>query len=466
VPVKGLSISGFRGFVREQAIEFAQPTGQAGSGVSVLVGPNGGGKSTVLEALRAAASPHDVSFTVSQRNQDADDRISIAWETDEGSGSLCSVRAGSSETRRDGAVRRIVDLLHIPSRRAFSPYFGSSTHDRTSYMTFFGLPETRATSVDGFSGRLFNIERQGPRDDFNALLSEIAGADLDWSIDRHDSGQFYVRVRKGGSSHTSDGLGEGTVSLLVLTDALYDSHPGETIVIDEPELSLHPIHQRRLRNVLSRYAADRQIVLATHSPYLIDWDDLMRGGSIHRVHRGTKGESTISTAHRSTLEALGGLVDDVQNPHVLGLAANEIFFLEDGVFVTEGQEDVVVYQLLAKQIDKPFDGTFFGWGSGGAEKMPFVIQLLRDLGFTAVVGILDGNRADLAKTLDSSFAPFEFVSIPTADVRSKDARKATAEIFGLADHGGRLIPEHSDAVHDLIDGVNATIARLRGQLKP
>ena len=54
-----------------------------------------------------------------------------------------------------------------------------------------------------------------------------------------------------GGTHNSDGLGEGTVSLLYIADALYDSSSEDVIVIDEPELSLHPEHQRRLRGVLA-----------------------------------------------------------------------------------------------------------------------------------------------------------------------------------------------------------------------
>jgi predicted ATPase len=61
-----------------------------------------------------------------------------------------------------------------------------------------------------------------------------------WYIERADNGQYYLKFKSGDSFHTSEGLGEGFISLLFIVDALYDSEPGQTVVIDEPELSLQP----------------------------------------------------------------------------------------------------------------------------------------------------------------------------------------------------------------------------------
>jgi ABC-type lipoprotein export system ATPase subunit len=452
--LRDIAISGLRGFADRQRVEFAIPMGAAGSGLTVIVGPNGGGKSTVLEALRAAGRADSPSFSTGVRNDEAGDEICIEWTTDSGAGRLHSLRPGSSETVREPPGSQLSNLMHVPSRRAFNPYFSRSSTTRVQYTTQYQLPAFRSQAVDNFSARLMSLERDQVRQNFDELVARVVGAPLDWSIDQQDSGQYFLKVRSGRSSHSSDGLGEGTVSLLFIVDALYDSHPGDIIVIDEPELSLHPIHQRRLQGVLSEYAESRQIIVATHSPYFVNWNDLARGGSIHRVFK-LAGKCMIATASRPLLDRLARLTADINNPHVLGTNAAEVFFLEDNVVLVEGQEDVVVYSAIASQLDLGIKGTFFGWGVGGAEKMPLIVDLLSELGYQRVAGILDGNRSTVAHALSSSHPEYRFLVIPTDDVRSKPARPRTNEVLGLADTRGRLRAEYQREALELLSAVNS-----------
>ena len=53
--IKKLAISGLRGFATEQSLTLAIPNGANGSGLTVLVGPNNGGKSTIVEAFKAVS---------------------------------------------------------------------------------------------------------------------------------------------------------------------------------------------------------------------------------------------------------------------------------------------------------------------------------------------------------------------------------------------------------------------------
>ena len=103
--------------------------------------------------------------------------------------------------------------------------------------------------------------------------------------------------------------------------------------------------------------------------------------------------------------------------HVLGLNAREILFLEDGLILVEGQEDVIFYRLLETKIEKRFEGEFYGWGVGGAEKMEIVAQMLKDLGFQRVAGILDNGKCELMFELKKRFPEFHFFTIPAPDVK-------------------------------------------------
>ena len=76
--LKSISVHGLRGFAAAQTVDFALPIGELGSGLTVLVGANNAGKSTVIEALRAFANPNkSPSFAQGRRNITAGDQVAI-----------------------------------------------------------------------------------------------------------------------------------------------------------------------------------------------------------------------------------------------------------------------------------------------------------------------------------------------------------------------------------------------------
>ena len=147
--VRQLSIRGYRGFSKKQNLEFAQPTGQLGSGLTILVGPNSGGKSTVVESLNALSSTAP-TFSEGKRNRSAGNRVTITITVDKTTYKLQTVTAGGSETKRtpEGAS---LDHYVLPSRRFFSPYFGKGNSDRRSYLRNSSLPQTRSSELGQFS---------------------------------------------------------------------------------------------------------------------------------------------------------------------------------------------------------------------------------------------------------------------------------------------------------------------------
>jgi len=124
------------------------------------------------------------------------------------------------------------------------------------------------------------------------------------------------------------------------------------------------------------------------------------------------------------------------------------------VILVEGQEDVLCYPEVAAQLNKEFTGRFFGWGVGGAENMPVISNLLHDLGFAKVAGVLDRNKEDVAESLQAQFPDYKFLTIPADDVRSKSARPEEKEVIGLLDEKGQLGDEFREAADKLLDAVN------------
>lgn len=434
--IKSLKIHGYRGFSVSRKIDFAIPNGDRGSGLSILVGPNNAGKSSIVEALNIIARTAKKSISEGKRNQQAGDRVSFVLTNTNGEEKeLKSVPEGGSETKWENQQIEPSGgrISVLPSRRLFEAYFGKGEWNREQYAQNI-FPDQRGAKSN-FAPRLFKI--QNNRDEFNRVLSRVLNPVPEWYIEQNEQNQHYLKFKTGDFYHNSEGMGDGLISLLFLVDSLYDSREDDVIVIDEPELSLHPQFQKSMRNLICEYASSRQIIYATHSPQFIDWDAIISGAKIIRVYLDNY-SSTFGSITENTRGLLSGLMSDLNNPHVLGLDASEVFFLDDKVILVEGQEDVIFYKKILKQLDIDIKGAFYGWGVGGAHKIRIISSLLKDLGFSKVVGILDKNKEDLIPDLIAEFPKYSFISIPADDVRSKQSRPAKPEIKGLIDSDGNL----------------------------
>ena len=461
--VKSLTIKGLRGFSKPEKLRLAEPTGKVGSGLTILVGPNNGGKSTITEALDAVFRSPPVSFSEGKRNKRAGDSISLRLEFTSGETyELCTAPSEGAKTHRPNGKTPPHDCFYLPSRRMFNPYFGEGIDNRDRYISnqANALQGTRSAPLNRFSARLFNVLKH--IEEFNEVLKKVVNPVPKWTIELSDQGSHYVKLNAGGQYHTTDGLGEGIVSLLFIVDALYDSKPGQLIVIDEPELSLHPIFQRRLARLFAEYAKDRQIVYATHSPYFADFNYVIDGATVARVHK-CDNRCVVSQLSPETAQSLGGLLKDDHNPHILGLDAREALFREDGVIVVEGQEDVIYYSKILDQLAgkhrlpcclaEELKDRFFGWGAGGAGKVDKVCALLRDLGYDRVSVILDHNKRDLIPELQKDFPEYYIDAIPADDVRSKSCRPAQGATNGLLDADRQLKPEFEDELAELFNSL-------------
>src|SRR5699024_5028616 len=264
----------------------------------------------------------------------------------------------------------------------------------------------------------------------------------------------FIKLIFGEATHNSDGAGEGLLSIFTIVDALYDSQPKETIIIDEPELSLHPALQKRLFKVLDEFSKDRQIVISTHSPYFINWQSLINGGSIARVINNGSG-TTIYNLNESVKSNLKGLINNLFNPHILGLDANEIFFLDEKIILVEGQEDVIYFNRIVDLLNLEIRGSFFGWGVGGAGNMEHILALLKDLGFEKVVIIFDADKSEVLVKLKTKYTNYSFHIIPTDDIRDKPEIKSRDAIEGLIDRGGRVVKEkYKEPIIKIFDAID------------
>ena len=89
-------------------------------------------------------------------------------------------------------------------------------------------------------------------------------------------GQSYLSLleknmsRSIGAMHMSD----GKLRFLLLESIFYNPHRGLLVAIDEPERGLHPDMIRSVSDMIKHAAKDTQIIVATHSPHLLNQFEL------------------------------------------------------------------------------------------------------------------------------------------------------------------------------------------------
>lgn len=442
--IHSLSIKGYRGYSKPCIIKLAKPNGESGSGITFIVGANNSGKTTIIESFLAFNNAHMShilpSFSEGKRNKPGD-YVKLCLTTLDSNQkqryTIESLERGTSQCKfmkNEEYLDVFEDIPAIHSlraRRLIDFDFDRSELNKDEYSRL--QTGERNQRMHNFNARLFTMFDK--KTEIKPIIDKLLGFDFDWVIDQRDSGHHYLKVKNkdflrrvegvgdGIRGHSGEGVGDGIWSILTICDLLYDSKEGSLLIIDEPELSLHPPVQRRLMKLIKEYAKDRQIVLCTHSPYFIDWESLINGGKLIRTVKSLNTDliSAYSMSVKTT-EDIRPLLDDLHKPYLFDLLSKEIFFLEDCAILVEGMEDIVIYNKILDQLELKINGEFFGWGIGGAGNVTKFLNLFKDLGYEKVAIILDGDQEEFINKieLERNYPPYLVKTIPANDIRDKN----------------------------------------------
>jgi len=101
--------------------------------------------------------------------------------------------------------------------------------------------------------------------------------------------EAYVQVIKDNYPITIEQTASGIYEILFLLTTII-GESGKVLLLDEPELHLHPTMQKRILNLLSEpmIQGRNQILLITHSPYLVSIKDIDATWRFTRTKSGTK----------------------------------------------------------------------------------------------------------------------------------------------------------------------------------
>lgn len=129
---------------------------------------------------------------------------------------------------------------------------------------------------DNLSAVLYHLCREPGRKrdlvDWVSELCEPKVADIDFIEVQETGDVMLVLVEETGARVTARCISDGTLRLLALLAVLLESAPARTLLIEEPEVGLHPTRVGLLAELIERVAAARgiQVLATTHSPVLLE----------------------------------------------------------------------------------------------------------------------------------------------------------------------------------------------------
>lgn len=313
----------YKGLVKDAKIEFKFP-------LTVLVGENGCGKSSVLQAMETVSAGKSLTqrwfstsvdpiadknadddrpcFWYSYFNTDANDIVQILntrsnskgpdyWEPSRpilkyGMKKFQDPKKKSKYSTRWPGVER--DTLYIDFREEISAfdkyfYFEDVPWNKTKQEYIRQYSKYLKQAIDGnypINRNLYRRPRLHPIIELTpkevSILSNIL--DKQYSNVKIIEHQFYKKwgtsvyfTQKNGDksfsgSYSEAFAGSGESAVAKLVHKIYQAEMGTLLLLDEPEVSLHPGAQKRLLEFILENVRVKglQVVISTHSPAIVE----------------------------------------------------------------------------------------------------------------------------------------------------------------------------------------------------
>ena len=220
--------------------------------IVVLAGVNGSGKTSLLEFIQEISSEEEYVYNISTEN-----------EYDEDGNVISIVIREPLIIEREKKILTNINKKYFP----LPIIYLSAGQDKLSSVEQYIVREyiIKAEKEDSFKKSLSLLQK-----DINDILK---GLKLNFKIFKVD----YIERKVFFENDTKDifgieelSTGEKTLLSKIL-DLYFKGYKDKVILIDEPELSLHPLWQKRVLKIYENFAKKNncQIIIATHSPHII-----------------------------------------------------------------------------------------------------------------------------------------------------------------------------------------------------
>lgn len=474
--LKKLTIANFRAFGVEQDIDFAIPNGKDGSGLTILVGPNNAGKTTVLETIAQFFSGDDFEASRLMRRPSSDLKICVTIDDqhkiskglgltnqDQENLIICAEKIGGGQTVYRVKANMLTDKVdYIPADRK-PPDGMSDKLDPKKHVIYGKINRKNRLKLQIQDGNTVVAEIKAKAEDlspssdlnFQAIIQKLLATDGKVLTDK-DVGEYVLTFTQKNQNHRLKQQGSGVQNIVAIAKAFGTRH--SLFLFDEPEVSLHPQVQKRIFKFLHAASAKYQIIVATHSPYLLKWSSI-RDGKVYRLFQDEHGDAHASTISNEILQKVEAIVSkDLKNRKLYDVASRELFFSDEGLTFTEGQEDVIyIENYLEHDAASPdVNVPLFGYGSGGSGNIIHWLEMAKELGIRAC-GLYDSDEDTHATKARNQFVADESIEvfqINQPDIRDKyitgvnGKRVMPPKIkkLGVFKDNGEIKPKNKDAL--------------------
>lgn len=255
---------------------------------TVLVGPNGSGKTTVLQSLDAFSGRRsfergEVLSAHLREGSAAAAEVLLHWAKPRkgiASGMKWEPSGCSTTIESPGGGNTFPDVLEsfIRSMRTFS-------YDASAIATPIHLQMGIALNNrgEGLPGILTQLQDHDP-ERFDALNEQLARWLPEFDrvlLDFDGAGQrvFFLRTHDGHHRIPAHDISQGTLIALAILTLAYLPAPPSLIGLEEPDRGIHPRLLRRVQDAIYRLSHPEscgekrepvQVIATTHSPYFLD----------------------------------------------------------------------------------------------------------------------------------------------------------------------------------------------------
>lgn len=446
---KKFELEFYRSFVTKQSLKLAIPKNdQIGSGITYLVGENNSGKTTIIEGIFMNS---DQKIRSSEKQNAGGPSFELYNNKNLLVRKLSLIRSNSYTLIENPKIPDSDSFEIIPSRRHWQSSAGGRSNVSNILNSTAKEQPRSPTSNTQISLALKDIEaNENKYRDFISYVKSVIPNFSSFSVGFEDS-EFIEYETTNGVRHKSDFLGDGIISLLRILTHLFIGNT-RPLIIDEPELSLHPKAQDRLLKLIAEESQKRQILISTHSPYFLNWEYIANGAVVNRVTKNNDSQSRIYSLKRySKYEKLINGAN-WQQPFLMDTVAKEIFF-NDNILFVEGQEDV---GLLRQENVLSDNINIFGYGVRGISSFELALSLAYDLGINKAAVLMDNGTEELKvkATLDKKFSKYKVVVWNRNDIRDKKVYTSKVKT-GYFTAKGKIKPKADlDDFHDKVDALN------------